>query len=279
MVAEPSSPTYSLSRFMEQAKHSGIARHNRFGVFFRYPRQLQQQISHDDIRKVLLFCETVNIPGHNYLSATVRTFGEIREAPYEKFYNPINMTFYVDSDMRVKHLFDDWAKAIQNPETRRFGYYDNYTTDIHIMVYNMAENEVYRVVCYECYPKEMMMVNMDTTSKDIMRLQISMQIKYWSSTPVQHVLDLRKFVPSPGLLSFFGSNYDTFQDGFNNFVNTGSTSSKLSLLGSFPGLDGLAADTQGFVTGANRYVDAFTGERQRIDSFSDAARSNFASFV
>ena len=52
--------------------------------------------------------------------------GEFREVPYEKLYEPINMTFYVDNDMQVKKLFDEWMSLISDPSTRTYNYYNNY---------------------------------------------------------------------------------------------------------------------------------------------------------
>ena len=276
-MVEPLSKTYKIDQFISLAKGEGLAKHNRFGVFFSYPQQLQKEISNEDIRKVLLFCESVNIPGHQYYNTPILTYGERRAAVYEKNYQPINMTFYVDANMRVKYLFDDWAKSIQNPETRRFNYYNDYTTEIHIIVYNVEENETYRVVCYECFPIEMGMVSMDNNARDIMKLQIVMQIKYWSSTPIQHVSDVNTFVPSPGLLGFYRKDFDIFQEGFNVF-DQGLTSVENTIHRGLPGLTGHLPDVQGFISGANNFVSRGVHSKNRPDGFIDAARSSFNAF-
>jgi hypothetical protein len=128
-----------------------------------------------------LFCDQVQLPGMNFSTAQNRSFGEFREVPYEKLFDNLNMSFYVDKNMYVKRVFDNWMEAIQNPETRVFNYYKNYTTGMDIEVHDLMDRITYVVSLWECYPKTIGAVQMDYASKDIMKLSVTMQYKYWTS--------------------------------------------------------------------------------------------------
>ena len=92
-----------INQFVSQVKSGGLARNNRFAVLFTPPAKVQPA----GLNKILLFCDTVQVPGANYSTVQNRIFGEFRELPYEKIYDQISLTFYVDTEMKVKQLFDD----------------------------------------------------------------------------------------------------------------------------------------------------------------------------
>jgi hypothetical protein len=169
-----------INRFISEIKNGGVARHNRFAVLFKPP----YNIDNDELQKVLLFCDTVQLPGINYSTVQNRTFGEFRETPYERLYDTVSMTFYVDNDMKVKVLFDDWINSIQNPDTRTFSYYNNYISDMTIEVQDVSDKTRYRLKMYECYPKNIGSIQLDAANKDVMKLQVTMQYKYWEAYPV-----------------------------------------------------------------------------------------------
>lgn len=151
----------------------GLARPNRFFVVL--PGNAP------DNRIIGMFCENAQLPGSNILTTPSRVFGEIREMPYERAYDPINLSFYVDSDFKVKEYFDKWLEEIFDPVTRSGNYYEKYAKNIEIWVHNVEDNRTYAVVLKEAYPKSVSAVSLDYGSKDIMKLQVTMQYKYWRS--------------------------------------------------------------------------------------------------
>jgi hypothetical protein len=169
-----------INRFISEIKNGGLARHNRFAVVFRPPFN----IDNDELQKVLLFCDTVQLPGINYSTVQNRTFGEFRETPYERLYDNVTMTFYVDNDMKVKVLFDDWINSVQNPDTRTFNYYNDYISDMTIEIQDVSDKPRYRLKMYECYPKNIGSIQLDYANKDVMKVQVTMQYKYWEAYPV-----------------------------------------------------------------------------------------------
>jgi hypothetical protein len=168
----------SLQNFIAEVKAGGLARTNRYKVYFDPP-------FNKGIQKTLLYCDQIQLPSVNLSTIQNRTFGEFREVPYEKLFGDISISFYVDKDMEVKYLFDEWMGYIQDPINRTFNYYNNYTSDMSIEVQDLMDNSTYIVVLYECYPKTIGAVQLDYASKDIMKLSVTMQYKYFRTSVIE----------------------------------------------------------------------------------------------
>lgn len=190
--------------FIAEIKTQGLARTNRFLVQLSPPGADPAAV-----RKTLLFCEKAALPGINYATTQVRTFGELRETPYDKLFDPITLTFHVDRHFIVKSIFDDWMNLIQNPVTRTFNYYNRYTTDIVIQVQDLEDKATYEVCLYEAYPKSMTMINLDAESKDTMRVDVMFQYKYWIGAPVAQIANDK--VVNAGGLNKYLQDFSGFQ--------------------------------------------------------------------
>lgn len=212
----------SLNEFISSVKTEGLMQSNRFSVEFNLPTSLDMST---DLQKVLLHCESVQLPGINISSSQSKTFGEVREIPYERTFETISMTFFVDNTMQVKLLFDEWAgNAIQNRTTRKFNYYKQYVTDMFINVYDKNENQRFVVKLYECYPKNVMALSLDHNSREIMKLQVSINYKYWESNTIEAIAvsdvtgsgnyTMPKEVPDT-----YYTNFNQYQAGYGSFEN------------------------------------------------------------
>lgn len=201
-----------LDKFIAQVKVGGMARTNRYSVILSPPASLQNVGGTDVTQRILLFCEQVQVPGLNISTIQNRTFGEFREVPYEKLFGEINLSFYVDTNMTVKRLFDEWMGLIQNPYTRTFNYYKNYITDMIINIEDVEDKKRYEVKLFECYPKSIAPIQMDYTNKDVMKLQVTLQYKYWRSSTVQ----VAQQVGNP---SIEGRNFEVPEAYYNDFTN------------------------------------------------------------
>lgn len=211
---------------------SGFARTNRYIVDLSLPPMLQAGHHASDVEKMLLLCESVQLPGLNINTAQTRTFGEIREMPYELNYEPIQLSFYVDGDMIVKGIFDDWIKSIQQGRSRVFNYYDNYVCPkMTIMVQNLEQDSygegIYAVSAYEVYPKTINAVQLGYEQKDIMKVNVTLMYKYWESTTEIGFEQPPTLAPRPSpflgerqgtVTNITSSTYDTGIDDMNNIV-------------------------------------------------------------
>lgn len=201
-----------VNRFIAQVKSGAMARTNRFAVLFTPPAG----VNFAPLQKTLLFCDQVQLPGINFSTVQNRTFGEFREVPYEKLYDQVNMTFYVDNDLSVKALFDEWINVISDPVTRTWNYYDKYTTNMTIEVQDLNDNTRYEMTLYECYPKLVSSIQLDNAAKDVMKLQVQMQYKYWTSSTVTTLDNGQKINNS--LIDKFTKNFQGFQQELNKLL-------------------------------------------------------------
>jgi hypothetical protein len=218
----------TLNQFISNIKSEGLMRTSRFAVTMQPPRSLGGSIK--DLRKILLYCDAINLPGITLQTVEAKTFGELREMPYNKLYDNVSMGFYVDNAMNVKRMFDSWMGAVQNPTTRTFNYYKDYTTDITIEVFDVADKSRYEVVLYQCYPKSINPVSMDYAGKDVMKLNVSMNYKYWISSSVTVTAKPTTagnlfgdfFTDSKSIPEAYFSDFNQFQGQVNTFENTRS---------------------------------------------------------
>jgi hypothetical protein len=175
-----------ISDFVSQMS-VGMARTNRFSVNFNLPGTLNAGVQGlTSIQDMLLFCDQVQIPGLTLNTNPNRVYGEVRETPYEFNYEPITISFYVDSNMMVKTIFDSWIKYIQNGDDRSFRYYDEYICkQMHILVQDLMDDTQYQVTLFEVYPKSIGAVQLDYAAKDIMKISVTLVYKYWRSINLQ----------------------------------------------------------------------------------------------
>ena len=205
----------SINNFISEVKGGGLARQNRFAVLFDPP----SWISPPELRKVLLFCDIAQLPGVNFSTVQNRTYGEFREIPYEKLYDNLNMSFYVDTEMKVKSLFDSWINQIQSPITRNFNYYNEYTCKMTIDVQDTVDKTRYQLTLYECYPKTLGAISLDYASKEIMKLPVTMQYKYWTATAVESSGDDSELVESKRFEQSM-NDFTGFQEAINRTPGT-----------------------------------------------------------
>lgn len=166
----------ALSQFISEVKIRGMARNNRYLV--------EIPLNGEGSQIAALFCESVSLPGLSVATTPQRIYGEQHEIPYERMFDPVTFTFYVDSGMIIKKAFDDWMSQIINPLTRAQAYYKDYIRNITIKVYNVDDSVPYMVTLKEAYPKSIQAVQLDANGKDIMRLTVTIVYKYWESAEI-----------------------------------------------------------------------------------------------
>lgn len=177
----------SLSSFIQNVKSEGLSKSNRYLVVFNCPNSIKM-MNANNIGTYCLFCEQTELPGISYATKGVRTFGEVRETPYDKVSKEILLSFYVDANLELKQFFDAWGNSIMKVNSRTWNYYVDYITpQIDISVLDTSNNTVYIVSLFECYPKSISPVSIGYANNDVMKLNVSMQYKYWTSQLIGNV--------------------------------------------------------------------------------------------
>lgn len=178
-----------LKNFISLVKTEGLMRTSRYTVSIRVPKSMSYA---PNMRKILLFCSDITIPGVTMATNQIRIHGEVREAPNEKMFDNANLSFYVDNNMEVKKFFDQWMESIQDPFSRNFNYYDDYTSEIKIEVEDTKNRKRYEIEMNECYPKNVGQIQVGYDQKEVMKLQISMNYKYWTSRSFSAPLETKE---------------------------------------------------------------------------------------
>ena len=220
-----------IKDFISQIKTDGLSRSNRYRVLFSPPAN----VNYDSLYKILLLCDQVQLPGYNYSTTQSRTFGEIREMPYERLFDSCNMSFYVDTDLKVKRLFDSWMATIQDPVTRNYNYYDRYTTNMTIEVQDLKDKTRYSIDLYEVYPKTMSSVTLDYSAKDVMKFNVTMQYRYWVSSGKTTLPN--DAVITNNSIDLYSKDFSAFQDSFSRGGLSGGQNNSFSGLGNGISID------------------------------------------
>lgn len=181
------SETGSLHSFISEVKNGGLMKTTHFAVSISMPLDKDNRAlikgnfaSASALRKYIMFCDSVNLPGTSLSSVDVTAYGETRESPTQRIYDPVSMSFYVDNEMNIKKFFDSWFNSIINPITRNHNYYKNYTTNIDILVYDSEHNEKYKVTLHEAYPKSVSDISLSYSGDGLMKLAVSLQYRYYT---------------------------------------------------------------------------------------------------
>lgn len=220
----------TLNDFIGQVASEGLMGTSKFSIEIGMPNIIKAKNFYiGDLRKVLLYCDNVSLPGMSLSTTQARTFGEVREMPHERLFDNVNMNFYVDNGMHTKLFFDTWIQSIQDPYTRKFGFYKGptgYTTDITINVYDAQQKQRYTVTLYECYPKSIGAINMDYSSKEVMKMQVSMNYKYWlsSTNDGNNAVDKNNIATESATIpNNYFTDFPNYQSSVNSFENARSS--------------------------------------------------------
>lgn len=213
----------------------GLARSNRFSVVMEIPKEVTRA-GVTPFQTLLLFCDQATLPGLTVNSSPVRIYGEVRETPTEFMYEPITLSFYVDQNMVIKGWFNNWIKFIQNGDTRTQKYYDQYICkQMQINVQDGIDQTRHQVHLYEVWPKSVGAIQLDYASKDVMKMSVTLQYKYW-----KYVTIPAPSRPTPDLYSVksipeeYYSNVNSFQENFAQNRASNPNGSTESIVGVAP---------------------------------------------
>ena len=98
--------------------------------------------------------------------------------------------------------------------------YKDYISDIVISVQDINEKSRYELTAYQCYPKSVSTIQMDYASKDVMKLTVTMVVKYWESSSAVQVTQNSTSQKIP---STYFTNFNSFQTGVQSFTNNRNT--------------------------------------------------------
>ena len=165
--------------FFDTVKKYGISKPNRFEVQITSAGEAG---GYADNNFVSLWCQSVDLPGRTIESQTNdNIYGPTHEIAQGLILNDsIAMTFLLDEKLNIKRYFDNWQKAIYNPETYDMYYYDNYVRDMTIKQLSKTDEVVFSCKVYEAFPKTVELIGLNADNRsEASRLNVSMAFRDW----------------------------------------------------------------------------------------------------
>jgi hypothetical protein len=176
----------SLNEFITHVKGVGLPSSSHYSLFLP---NLTGTVSS---REISMLCDSVNIPGLQLQTVENRTMGEMTEIPFGVNYQPANFEVLVDNKFSAVDYFQTWTNMVYNRENRTVGFYEEYAKEVTLLVQNKNGKSIYEVTLYEAYPKGLGDIQLAYSSHDVIRLNVSMNFKYWK----EQYYSAEKIVPT-----------------------------------------------------------------------------------
>lgn len=197
----------SLNEFITHVKSVGLPTSSHYSLLL--PSLDGTSASSRDIS---MLCESVNIPGLQLQTVENRTMGEITEMPFGVNYLPANFEILIDNNFSAVDYFQTWTNMVYNRENRTVGFYEDYAKKITVLVQNKNGETIYEVELHDAYPKSLGDIQLGYASHEILKLNVSMNFKFWK----EQYYSAKKIAPAemPSLKNSGVSPFSTKSDNF-----------------------------------------------------------------
>ena len=187
-----------LNEFISKVKSTGLAKTNRYRVTIATPALMTGFMNSG--RLITLFCESTSLPGQVVATTEQRIMGETREFPYSKMFDNTSMSFYIDNNFEVKGFFDNWLNSVSNTQNKITSYYKDYIAPTVLIEVLPMDSEVstYSITLHEAYPKGISPIQLSADSRDIAKIGVSLNYKYYTTS---HVASTKSMSSIGGTLS------------------------------------------------------------------------------
>lgn len=188
--------SFNINQFRTEIVNSGVLPTNRFLVTFTPPQSLRTS------EALTLRCENATIPGVNFFtSQTIRYgYGQTERRPYLPTFNPITLSFIVDTRSTIIDYFNLWTNSIVNynvsqgmysgsPSPYVMSYKDDYISkQMQIYVYDYENKRQIKVTLYDAYPLSTTDVSLGWGQEnEIMKYSVSLQYTHMTMEASQPV--------------------------------------------------------------------------------------------
>lgn len=161
-----------LSEFIAHVKNVGLPTATHFFVYIPGFGQYE-----------LAMCDSTSLPGIQIMSSEVRMFGELHTLPHAPLYQTHQLSFIADNKMTIRDSLEKWSNEVFNRETRKFGYYDQYTKDVTIYLTDKAGKVIYAVKLREAWLQQIGDTQLDYGNESLVRIPVTLAYKWWEAIP------------------------------------------------------------------------------------------------
>lgn len=204
---------FDITDFRASMNRKGVVRNHSYMVSIVPPAILSDY----DASQLTLRCDSLNVPGMNLMTQDGiyrYGYGPAELMPYNVMYSPVTMSFIVDRVASQYTFFNIWMNrvfdmnvsggilpqdAIDNPAASapyEMSYKEDYSTGMHIFVYNEVGDKVIELNFLEAFP----MTIQDTPVSwglqgDVVRLVVTMGYKAFYMKTLEGYPDITKKAP------------------------------------------------------------------------------------
>lgn len=166
------------------------------------------------------YCESFGIPSYGVQVSETRRYGSgpAIKYPVSPVQNDVNVTFIVDGAGVMAKFFNKWINSIVPNDSRlfmdssnrpfdvqykKFGNFQNYTTDILLSVYDDANQKTLGIVLYDAFPMSVSEMQMShAASNDIARVNVTFSYSYFKyvDTNISNTPSVTSTFPNDGII-------------------------------------------------------------------------------
>jgi hypothetical protein len=197
---------FNIQNFVSELNKSGTLQTNKYEVFFSSPLVMQNVkidgVSTSDTERLMnLRAESVKIPGIGLLMSDVNRYGvgPMQKMPYNAAFTSNAITFLTDKKNNIHKYFYTWmncifdfsgtplgtinqtTQSLSNGQSYKTEYKDNYTTDLHVRLYDVTGAAVQEIVMYKAFPEALNDVNLGwNDNNNLIKVIVSFSFRDWA---------------------------------------------------------------------------------------------------
>lgn len=189
---------------MADIQTRGIVRSNSFLAYIVPPRKLQS--IYRDTKNFVIRCDSASIPSASFLNYELYRYGYgVQEsAPYSVQFEPINLSFIMDSQAEIYTFFYQWMNIIVNYNTKEglnrgvqsashkpyeVGYKMDYATTVRVAVYNEKTERIISITLNDAFPMSISEISLNwAADNEIVKINVPIYYKDFTIetiTPIQ----------------------------------------------------------------------------------------------
>ena len=134
-----------------------------------------------------LLCDTVTMPGFDLQTHGVQYASEpkVDVVQTHGFASNVAATFYLSTDLRERHFFEQWMNLAVNRETHKANYYDDYIGSMEIYQLSsdgIKEIRTYGMKVYDTYPTTIAGIEYSAAGENqIAKQSVTFAFKEWKN--------------------------------------------------------------------------------------------------
>lgn len=192
---------FSLNSFMTDIRTRGVVKTNSFIAVIDPPQgMIDKGYAGSEMKRVAIRCDSASLPS---MALTTQEFmrygyGSLETIPYNVNFEPVNLSFILDSQAEIYTFFYRWMNSIVNfnfsggiggtinyggvdMKAYEVGYKSTYASTVHILVYNEDSDNIIEVTLYQAFPSSLSEVNLNWESNsEIIKLNIPINYRDFS---------------------------------------------------------------------------------------------------